>query len=89
MSVKRRDFNKLLLGAVTGLLVGVQTGSVYAAEAADEGSVYAAEAADEGGDKHACKGMNDCKGQGGCASGDNGCFGKNSCKGLGGCGTSA
>ncbi len=78
MSMKRRDFNKLLLGAVTGLFVGVQAHSVYAAEAADEG-----------GDKHACKGMNECKGQGGCTSGDNGCWGKNSCKGLGGCGTSA
>jgi len=78
MSMKRRNFNKLLLGAVTGILVGAQTRSIYAAEAADEG-----------GDKHACKGMNDCKGQGGCESGDNGCAGKNSCKGHGGCATSA
>jgi hypothetical protein len=35
--------------------------------------------------KHACKGQNECKGQGGCGSGDNGCAGKNSCKGKGGC----
>ncbi|HTV48486.1 MAG TPA: hypothetical protein VMG59_08575 [Phycisphaerae bacterium] len=38
-------------------------------------------------DTHACKGQNDCKGQGGCSSGDNGCNGKNSCKGKGGCNT--
>jgi hypothetical protein len=36
---------------------------------------------------HACKGMNECKGQGGCSSGDGGCKGKNSCKGHGGCKT--
>ena len=29
--------------------------------------------------------MNECKGQGGCKTGDNGCAGKNSCKGKGGC----
>jgi hypothetical protein len=31
--------------------------------------------------KHECAGKNNCKGQGGCKSGDNGCAGKNSCKG--------
>ncbi len=35
--------------------------------------------------KHDCKGLNACKGQGGCKTGDNGCAGKNSCKGKGGC----
>ncbi len=35
----------------------------------------------------AMKGKNDCKGQGGCKTGDNGCKGKNSCKGKGGCNT--
>jgi hypothetical protein len=38
-------------------------------------------------DTHACKGMNSCKGKGGCKTGDNGCKGKNSCKGKGGCAT--
>ncbi len=38
-------------------------------------------------DKHDCKGMNSCKGQGGCKTGDNGCKGMNSCKGKGGCST--
>ena len=32
-------------------------------------------------DKHACKGMNSCKGKGGCKTADN------SCKGKGGCAT--
>src|SRR5215470_14444367 len=36
-------------------------------------------------DKHVCKGMNSCKGKGGCKTGDAGCAGKNSCKGKGGC----
>jgi hypothetical protein len=38
-------------------------------------------------DKHACKGMNSCKGKGGCKTADNECKGKNSCKGKGGCAT--
>jgi hypothetical protein len=36
-------------------------------------------------DKHDCKGLNSCKGTGGCSAGDMGCKGKNSCKGKGGC----
>ena len=40
-----------------------------------------------GDEKHACKGMNSCKGQGGCASSDMGCKAKNTCKGKGGCKT--
>ena len=37
---------------------------------------------------HACKGKNECKGQGGCAVKDqNDCKGKNPCKGKGGCKT--
>ena len=53
MTMERRDFNKLLLGAVTGILAGSQIGSVSAGGEAAKGS-----------DKHACKGMNACKGQG-------------------------
>ena len=36
-------------------------------------------------DKHDCKGLNSCKGKGGCSTGDMGCSGKNTCKGKGGC----
>ena len=37
--------------------------------------------------KHICKGHNECKGQGGCASdaAKHSCAGKNECKGMGGC----
>lgn len=38
-------------------------------------------------EKHACKGMNSCKGQGGCATDKNACKGQNACKGHGGCNT--
>lgn len=38
-------------------------------------------------DKHACKGLNACKGKGNCSTGDAGCKGKNSCQGKGGCKT--
>lgn len=34
---------------------------------------------------HLCQGLNSCKGQGGCHTGNNGCKGKNTCKGKGGC----
>ena len=78
MSTSRRDFNKLLLGAVAGILAGAQIHGVSAGEESEKG-----------GAKHACKGMNDCKGHGGCDSGDGGCAGKNSCKGHGGCATTA
>jgi hypothetical protein len=38
--------------------------------------------------KHACKGLNDCKGRGGCKTELNSCRGQNECKGRGGCRTS-
>ena len=34
-----------------------------------------------------CKGMNDCKGLGGCRTDEHACMGMNDCKGLGGCKT--
>lgn len=42
-------------------------------------------ASDTAANKHDCKGLNSCKGQGGCKTGDMGCKGKNDCKGKGGC----
>lgn len=38
-------------------------------------------------EKHACKGMNACKGKGGCKTDKNSCKGMNDCKGQGGCKT--
>jgi hypothetical protein len=37
------------------------------------------------GSGHSCKGMNDCKGQGGCKTTQHACKGMNDCKGQGGC----
>jgi hypothetical protein len=37
-------------------------------------------------EKHCCRGLNECKGKGGCqVKGQHGCQGLNECKGLGGC----
>ncbi len=72
----RRDFNKLAALAMGGVLAG----ATFGCKSNGEGG-------DGGGEKHACKGLNNCKGHGGCASGDAGCAAKNSCKGKGGCAT--
>ena len=91
----KNPVNALLLTAALSGLIG---GTSVAAQAATQGTAklnsakaekaglrYAAEDTSN----HSCKGKNDCKGQGGCKSGDNGCKGKNSCKGKGGCATNA
>jgi len=70
----RRKFALAVPAAVSGMLAARRLSR-------------AAAAADKEGSKHVCKGRNDCKGQGGCKTGDNGCAGKNSCKGKGGCAT--
>jgi len=64
---------------MAGLLAGtmVNTGC----SSSDTGTSASSTASD----KHDCKGMNSCKGKGGCNTGDMGCKGKNSCKGKGGC----
>lgn len=67
--------SKLATAALTGLLgLGfVGAGVAHAADAAPTASM------DKVKEKHACKGMNSCKGQGG--------DGKNACKGQGSCAT--
>jgi hypothetical protein len=89
----KNQLNALLLTAALSGLIG---GTSIAAQAATPGSskvntVKAAKAglrySGQDTTKHSCKGKNDCKGQGGCKTGDNGCKGKNSCKGKGGCAT--
>ena len=62
--------------AYTGLLSGCQ----HQGSGSDNGQQMSSDL-----DKHACAGKNQCKGHGGCKTGDNGCKGKNSCKGKGGC----
>jgi hypothetical protein len=52
------------------------------ADAADADAMPAGDAA-EG--KACCKGMNECKANGGCKAGEHSCKGQNECKGTGGC----
>ncbi len=86
-----RDLAKVLVlgGVVAGLTVGTQA-RANTFSLSDNGKVQVADSkkADKAADKHACKGMNGCKGKGNCKSGDKGCAGKNSCKGKGGCASS-
>lgn len=65
----RRRFGNRLAAAVAGIGAAVAVTGAYAADKKA---------------KHVCKGMNECKGQGG---GPKGVAGKNSCKGQGECAT--
>jgi hypothetical protein len=88
-----------LIGSATGMLAvaafsGLLAGTAQKAGAATKAFstpktqvVAGAKVQRLDGGTHACKGANDCKGQGGCKTGDNGCKGQNSCKGKGGCKT--
>ena len=68
----RRDFSKIMGAAVAGMLAGSK--------------VAFAEHHEEKAAKHVCKGMNECKGKGGCATAaKHECKGHNECKGQGGC----
>lgn len=71
----------LAAAALIGLLsAGVMNVNAYAADDAKQ-----AQASDQKSmEKHACKGQNSCKGNGG---GDKSQSGKNSCKGKGSCAT--
>ena len=80
----------VLTAAFTGLLGGTVARAATSdpiTSASSAVSPIAGQAADDKVEKHACKGLNSCKGKGGCRSSDNGCKGKNSCKGKGGCAT--
>jgi len=85
----RRDFTKVMGAVAAGMLAGSK------AFAGDEKKPDGKAA-----DKHVCKGLNECKGQGadgknackgkgGCASAaaKHDCKGKNECKAMGGCKT--
>jgi hypothetical protein len=71
---------QLLTFAVGGMLVGTSAGCK-----SDENKQEHTAAVNVS--KHACKGMNACKAQGGCATATHNCAGKNACKGQGGCAT--
>ncbi|MBK8097540.1 MAG: hypothetical protein IPK26_10550 [Planctomycetes bacterium] len=97
----------ILSAAVTGLLFGTAACSKEAATPSTPGANQPAGGAPSGApvgdvEKHACKGMNTCKGKGGCGAtkaknecagkgecatvAHHGCATKNECKGQGGCG---
>ncbi|MBS1537406.1 MAG: hypothetical protein JST20_06620 [Bacteroidetes bacterium] len=83
-----KDFGKLMIGAaVAGLISG---GAAFASDGGKKPAKKAAKAhkaSTKAAKEHACKGMNECKGKGGCKTADNSCKGKNACKGKGGCST--
>ena len=72
----RRRFAQGVAAAVAGILAGSRL-------RADEPSA----SPEASRPRHVCQGLNQCKGQGGCAHGcsGHGCQGKNDCKGKGGC----
>ena len=74
--MKRRDFTKAIAGIAAGVVAGTK---VFAGDDPKKPAEKPKEV------KHDCAKKNDCKGQGGCKTGDGGCAGKNSCKGKGGC----
>jgi hypothetical protein len=96
-NLNRRDFNKLTMAAVGGLVAGTTAENLLAA---DEGEKEKGKEEKKGKEKeiHVCRGLNSCKGHG--ATGNNACagqgqcatakahacHGKNACKNQGGCG---
>src|SRR5947209_5108678 len=81
--MNRRKFGIALGAAIAGLTAGAALAQDPATPSTDKPAKKGKKTKAA---KHDCKGMNACKGQGGCSSSDNGCKGKNSCKGKGGCG---
>jgi len=91
-NMDRRDFHALTAAAIGGLAAGALLGCTGENGAVPGGASAAA------GDKHLCRGLNeckgqgvggknDCRGQGSCATvAKHSCGGQNDCKGLGGCG---
>lgn len=91
--MKITSVNSLALAAAFAGLLGGTTARLNAQPASGQSEATASSTAFAGvavaGDKkdlpkHACKGQNDCKGQGG---GDKKHAGKNACKGQGACAT--
>lgn len=73
--LSRRQFARLSALAASGLILGVRI-----AEAEEKSEPPKKE---EGSEKHLCRGLNTCKGQGGCGESK----AKNSCAGTGECAT--
>ena len=75
--------NKIMLAAMAGLIAGVAGLSAHGLSVP---KAFGEEATDVA-DKHACKGLNACKGKCACKSDKNACKGQNACKGTCGCAT--
>lgn len=80
--------NKMIAAAVSGILLGLEgcaastpPAAAPAPTPADSAAAAAAPA------KHACKGQNDCRSQGGRHTDAHACKGQNDCRGQGGCKT--
>jgi len=75
--------------AIAGLMSGSFAVTAHAVQTSSKAGVALKMGDDkkDATEKHACKGLNSCKGKGGCHTADNACKGKNSCKGKGGCAT--
>ncbi len=71
----------LLTAAVTGILAGLVAGCNDDRSSGSSPSTGASAPAD----KHDCKTLNACKGQGNCKTEAHACKGQNACKGQGGC----
>ena len=96
-TVKRRDFHKLTMAALGGLVAGTAVSSAQA-QKKDESPKLKVDPGLLLKDPHTCKGLNTCKGkgqgeknacagQGACGTAKaHDCKGMNDCKGQGGCG---
>ena len=96
-TVKRRDFHKLTMAALGGLVAGTAVSSAQA-QKKDESPKLKVDPGLLMHEPHTCKGLNTCKGkgkgeknacagQGACGTAKaHDCKGMNDCKGQGGCG---
>ena len=76
----------MMAAAVSGILIGAAGCAANSPPPAESApGMPGAAPAGSPNAKHACKGQNMCKGQGGCKTDKNACQGKNDCKGQGGC----
>ena len=86
-----RSMRALLVGAALSGFVTGASATVTSQAGSDKDKTAKTDSGKKAGktrtEKHLCKGLNSCKGKGGCQASDNGCKGKNSCKGKGGCAT--
>lgn len=73
--------NRILVAAAAA---GIMLGATACMDSRAEGSSNTPPTSGDS-DKHACKGMNSCKGKGGCKTDAHACKGMNACKGQGGC----